>query len=77
MHLHQHPFRIRTTIAHFGDTVARAANFEEDLALYGRRSRCNCERGLLHVTGRTPRQVRLVLLALRVSEVGALIGVEG
>jgi hypothetical protein len=64
-------------VAHLGDAIARATNFEKDLPLDRvRTGGSNHELGLLHVARRTTGEVRLMLLALRVREVGAFIGVQ-
>ncbi len=75
--LHHHALLVRLTIAHFRHTIPRPPDLQEHLALHVRLLRCDLQLALLHVARRAPREVRLVLLALRVCEIGALVGVQG
>jgi hypothetical protein len=74
--LHHHALLARLAVAHFRHAIPRPPNLQEHLTLHARLLRRNLQLALLHVARRAPREVRLVLLALRVCEVGALVGVQ-
>ena len=76
VHLYHHTLLSSIPIAHFCDTVAGAAYLQEDLALHVRLRRGDLQLRVFHVFCGTTRKIRLVLLSLRVREVGTLIGVE-
>ena len=76
MDLHHHALLARLAVAHLRHAIPRPPNLQEYLALHARLLRGDLQLALLHVARRAPREVRLVLLALGVREVGALVGVE-
>ena len=67
---------MRLRIPDFGDSVPGPPNPDENLSLHGLNGRSDHELVLLHVSRCAPGEVRLVLFALRVREVGALIRVK-
>ena len=76
MYLHHHTLLSRLTIPHLGHAISRATDLQKHLALHARLLRRDLQLALLHVARRAPREVRLVLLALRVREVGAFVCVQ-
>ena len=76
VHLHHHAFFSCLSISHLCDTIARSADLEEDLALNVARSGSNHQLRVLEVPRGTSSEVRLMLLALRVSKIGSLIRVK-
>ena len=84
VHLEQQPELTRDRIADLGDLVPGQADLNKLLGLHARFQRRLLLRELLRVTrrvvcvsGSTAREVRLVLLALRVREVGPFVRVQG
>ena len=73
--LDHHTFFAGVSVPNLCYTVARSPDFEEDLLVNTLLCRCDHELGLLEIASRTAGQVGLVLLALRVGQVGAFIGV--
>jgi hypothetical protein len=84
VHLEQQPELSRDRIANLGDLVPGQANLDKLLGLHARFQRRLLLRELLRiarrvvcVSGRPTGEVRLVLLALRVREVGPFVRVQG
>ena len=76
MDLYHHALLTRLAVAHFRHAIPRPPNLEEHLTLHARLLRRDLQLALFHVTRRAPSEVRLMLLALRVCEVGTLVGVQ-
>ena len=76
MHLYHHTFLSGIPIPNFCNSVPRPSDLEENLAVDGGLGRGDGELVFLHVTSRTSREIRLVLLTLRVRKVRALVCVE-
>lgn len=67
---------ILQSLSDFGDAIPWATNFDELLALdVGCRGRCYHELGIFHVFGGTSGQIGLMLLALRMGQIGAFVRV--
>jgi hypothetical protein len=76
MHLHHHPLLTRIPVSDFRHTVSGSADFEEYFTLDVRRGGGYHQLGILRIAGGAPSEVRLMLFALGVSEVGAFVGVK-
>ena len=76
VYLHHHALLARLAIPHLGHAVSWASDLQKHLALHARLLGRHLQLTLFHVARRAPRQVRLVLFALRVREVGAFICVQ-
>ncbi len=76
MHLHHHTLLSSVSVSDLGHPVARTPNLEEDLLVDILLSGRDHELGLLQVARRSAGEVRLMLLSLRVCEVGAFVGVQ-
>ena len=76
MDLHHQTFLPSVNVADLRDAITWPTNLEEDLALHVRLRRGDLQLRVFHVFCGTTRKIRLVLLSLRVREVGTLIGVE-
>ena len=74
--LYHHALLTRLAVAHFRHAIPRPPNLEEHLTLHARLLRRDLQLALFHVTRRAPSEVRLMLFALRVCEVGTLVGVQ-
>lgn len=77
MHLDHQALLARVRVAHLRHAVPRPPNLKEDLALHSVGRGRDGQLRVLHVARRAPCEVRLMLLALRMREVGAFIRVEG
>lgn len=76
VHLHHHTLLSSVSVSDLGHPVARTPNLEEDLLVDILLSGRDHELGLLQVARRSAGEVRLMLLSLRVCEVGAFVGVQ-
>jgi len=76
VHLHHHTFLSGIPIPNLRDSVPRPSNLEENFAVHGGLGWGDGELVFLHVTSRTPCEIRLVLLTLRVRKVRAFICVQ-
>ena len=76
MHLYHHTFLSGIPIPNFCNSVPRPSDLEENLAVDGGLGRGDGELVFLHVTSRASREIRLVLLTLRMCKVRALVCVE-
>ena len=76
MYLHHHTLLARLAIPHLGHAISRAADLQKHLALHAGLLRRHLQLALFHVARCAPREVRLVLFALRVCEVGPFVCVE-
>ena len=76
VHLHHHALLASVTVPHLGDTITGSTYFEEDLTLDVLLLRGNLKLAVLHVPRGAASQVSLMLLALRVSQIGTFVGVK-
>ena len=76
VYLHHHALLARVTIPHLGHAVSRASDLQKHLALHARLLGRDLQLALFHVARCAPGEVRLVLFALRVREVGAFVCVQ-
>ena len=76
VYLHHHALLARLAVPHLGHAVPRTPDLQKHLALHARLLRRDLQLALLHVSRGASRQVRLVLLALRVRQVGTFVRVE-
>jgi hypothetical protein len=73
MYLHHHTLLSRLAIPHLGHAISRATDLQEHLALHAGLLWRHLQLTLFHVARCAPREVRLVLFALRVCEVGPFV----
>jgi hypothetical protein len=76
MHLYHHAFLSGVPIPNLCDPVTRPTNLEENLPVDARLRGGDRELVFLHVTSRTSREIRLVLLTLRMRKVRTLVCVQ-
>ena len=75
VYLHHHALLARLAVPHLGHAIPRAPDLQKHLALHARLLRRDLQLAVLHVPRGAARQVRLVLLALRVRQVGTFVRV--
>lgn len=76
MYLDHHTFLAGVSVPHFGDSVPRSTDLQEDLALYIALRRCNHELCVFGITGGSASEICLMLLSLRVCKIRTLVRVE-
>jgi hypothetical protein len=77
MDLHKHTLPSFICVANFGDSVSWSPDFEEHFTRHGSYGRWRDHKlGIFCIACRSTSKIRLMFLALGVSEIRALIGVE-